>query len=245
MKYALLADIHSNLEALTAVLEDIDKRAAVDELWIMGDTVGYGPNPSECIKLLRSRKHTAVCGNHDIYCADAPESLYIFGPEAFTSCRWTASVLTAEDIEYLKDLPNVAERDDFMLVHGSPREPLWEYVISQSVALVNFDYFRNKYCLVGHSHTPLIFKLDENKNCVGVPFTENIGVVLGKDKMIINPGSVGQPRDEDPRASYAIYDSESKVIRLYRVPYDIKLTQQKMIKQNLPIRLISRLEKGL
>ena len=132
-----------------------------------------------------------------------------------------------------------------MLVHGSPRDPLWEYVMSLSVALINFDYFRSKYCLVGHSHMPLVFKLGEDGHCINLPLSESVGVVLGKHKMIINPGGVGQPRDGDPRASYAIYDSEAKVIRLHRVPYDIKLTQQKMVKRNLPVRLISRLEKGL
>jgi len=117
--------------------------------------------------------------------------------------------------------------------------------MSQSVALINFDYFRNKYCLVGHSHMPLVFKPGEDGHCINLPLSESVGVVLGKDKMIINPGGVGQPRDGDPRAGYAIYDSEAKIVRLHRVAYDIKLTQQKMVKRNLPVRLISRLEKGL
>ncbi|MFA7352517.1 MAG: metallophosphoesterase family protein [Dehalococcoidales bacterium] len=245
MKYALLADIHSNLEALTAVLEDIERRGSIEELWVLGDIVGYGPDPSECIKLLRSRKHIAVSGNHDVFCSGKMDARYLLNPEAATACLWTERVLSAEDIEYLKNLPEIVERDDFMLVHGSPRDPLWEYVMSLSVALINFDYFRSKYCLVGHSHMPLVFKLGEDGHCINLPLSESVGVVLGKDKMIINPGGVGQPRDGDPRASYAIYDSEAKVIRLHRVPYDIKLTQQKMVKRNLPVRLISRLEKGL
>ncbi|MDD3678193.1 MAG: metallophosphoesterase family protein [Dehalococcoidales bacterium] len=245
MKYALLADIHSNLEALTAVLEDIERRGSIEELWVLGDIVGYGPDPSECIKLLRSRKHIAVSGNHDVFCSGKMDARYLLNPEAATACLWTERVLSAEDIEYLKNLPEIVERDDFMLVHGSPRDPLWEYVMSLSVALINFDYFRSKYCLVGHSHMPLVFKLGEDGHCINLPLSESVGVVLGKHKMIINPGGVGQPRDGDPRASYAIYDSEAKVIRLHRVPYDIKLTQQKMVKRNLPVRLISRLEKGL
>lgn len=245
MKYALLADIHSNLEALTAVLEDIDMHSTTEELWILGDIVGYGPDPGACIKLLRSRKHIAVSGNHDVFCTGKLDCRYLLNPEAATACRWTAKVLSPEDIEYLNGLPEVIERDDFMLVHGSPRDPLWEYVMSQSIALINFDYFRTKYCLAGHSHMPMVFKLDENGTCINLPLSETIGVVLGKDKMIVNPGGVGQPRDGDPRASYAIYDSEARMIRLHRVAYDIKLTQQKMVKQNLPVRLISRLEKGL
>lgn len=245
MKYALLADIHSNLEALSAVLADIDRRGGIEEIWVLGDIVGYGPDPGECIKLLRSRKHTAVSGNHDVFCTGKLDARYLLNPEAATACRWTSRVLSAEDMEYLNALPEVIEREDFTLVHGSPRDPLWEYIMSQSIALINFDYFRTKYCLVGHSHMPLVFKLEEDGHCTNLPLSESVGVVLGKDKMIINPGGVGQPRDGDPRASYAIYNSEAKMIRLHRVPYDIKLTQQKMVKHNLPVRLISRLEKGL
>ncbi len=245
MKYALLSDIHSNLEALTAVLEDIDRHGGVDEIWSLGDIVGYGPDPGECIKLLRCRKHISVSGNHDIFCSGKMDALYLLNPEAATACRWTARVLSPEDIEYLNGLPDVVERGNFTLVHGSPRDPVWEYVMSQSIALINFDYFRTKYCLVGHTHIPLVFKLDEEGNCITLPLSESIGVVLGRDKMIVNPGGVGQPRDGDPRAGYAIYDNESGVVRLHRVAYDIKLTQQKMVKQNLPVRLISRLEKGL
>lgn len=245
MKYALLADIHSNLEALTAVLEDIDRRGRIEELWVLGDIVGYGPDPGECIKILRSRKHVAVSGNHDVFCTGKLDARYLLNPEAATACRWTSRVLTPEDTEYLKSFPEVVERDDFTLVHGSPRDPLWEYIMSQSIALMNFDYLRTKFCLVGHSHTPMVFKLEEDGHCANLPLSESVGVVLGKDKMIINPGGVGQPRDGDPRASYAIYDSEAKMIRLHRVTYDIKLTQQKMVKHNLPVRLISRLEKGL
>ncbi len=245
MKYAFLADIHSNLEALTAVFNDMDSRYGIEEIWCLGDTVGYGPDPEECIKLLRSRRHIMVGGNHDIFCSGKEDSLYLLNPEAATACRWTARKLSAADKEYINGLPDVMEHGDFTLVHGSPRDPVWEYIMSQSIAQVNFDYFRTKYCLVGHSHIPMVFKLDENGHCTILPLSENIGVVLGKDKMIINPGSVGQPRDGDPRASYAVYDSESRTVRLHRVAYDIKLTQQKMVKQNLPIRLISRLEKGL
>jgi len=245
MKYALLADIHSNLEALTAVLKDIDRRGGVEELWCRGDIVGYGPDPAECIKLLRSRKHISVKGNHDVFCSGQMDALYLLNPEAATACRWTARVLSAEDIEYLKNLPDVIERDDFTLAHGSPRDPIWEYIMSQSIALINFDYFRTKYCLVGHSHIPLAFKLDEEGNCITLPLSESFGVVVGRGKILINRGGVGQPRVGDPRASYAIYDSESKMVRLRRVAYDIKTTQQKMVKFNLPVRLISRLEKGL
>jgi diadenosine tetraphosphatase ApaH/serine/threonine PP2A family protein phosphatase len=115
------------------------------------------------------------------------------------------------------------------MVHGSPREPVWEYLISVSVARENFNYFKTQFCLVGHSHMPLVFKRDETDESSYRPFQPNVGLVLGKNRLIINPGGVGQPRDGDPRASYAIYDSEPGVVKRYRVPYDIRTTQLEMV----------------
>jgi len=131
------------------------------------------------------------------------------------------------------------------LVHGSPREPIWEYMISKGSAQANFAYFKTKYCLIGHSHIPSIFRQEEDGGCSLLPLVNSSGQVLGKNRMIINPGGVGQPRDGDPRASYAIYDSDTAMIKLYRVAYDIDTTQKKMAANNLPIRLIVRLERGL
>jgi len=244
MRYALIADIHANLTAFTAVLDNIEHRGGVAELWCLGDVVGYGPDPSQCIELLRKYKHICVVGNHDL-AAIGKLALADFNPDAAFACRWTAQQLSPEDIEYLESLPQVIEKDDFTLVHGSPREPIWEYLISTSSAKENFAYFNSRFCLVGHSHVPLIFRQDEDVNCSFIPLSTNIGQVLGKSRMIINPGGIGQPRDGDPRASYAIYDSESKVVRLYRVPYDINATQIRMVKKNLPMRLVVRLEHGV
>jgi len=153
--------------------------------------------------------------------------------------------LIATDIEYLKNLPLVIEEGDFTLVHGSPREPIWEYLISIGMAKENFAYFGSPYCLVGHSHVPLIFRSGNGENCTSSKFLPNVGLALGKKRLIINPGSVGQPRDGDPRASYAIYDSETKMVRLYRVSYNVRAVQDRMVKHGLPLRLVARLSSGV
>ena len=243
MRYAIIADIHSNLAAFTAVLADIDQRGGVDEIWCLGDVVGYGPDPHQCIELLRQHNPVCVAGNHD-WAAVGKLNLAEFNPDAAAACRWTTQQLTPEDTEYLENLPLVIEKDDFTLVHGSPREPIWEYLISVSSAKENFAYFHSQFCLVGHSHVPLVFRLNETGACSFSQFSANIGLVLARSRLIINPGGVGQPRDGDPRASYAILDSEARMVRLYRVAYDIGATQASMVRHNLPIRLVSRLSYG-
>lgn len=244
MRYALLADIHANLAALTAVLADIEHQGGVEEIWCLGDVVGYGPDPGRCIELLRQHKHVSVAGNHDLGATGKLE-LTNFNPVAASSCRWTAQQLSPEDTGYLDSLPSVIEKEDFTLVHGSPRDPVWEYIVSVGGAKENFSHFKSRFSLVGHSHMPLVFRLDESGSCSSLRFSPGIGLVLGKRRLIINPGAVGQPRDGDPKASYAIYDSEHGVIRLYRIPYDINATQARMVEQNLPMRLVVRLQQGV
>jgi predicted phosphodiesterase len=244
MRYALLADIHANLAAFTAVLTDIERRGGVEGVWCLGDVVGYGPDPSRCIELLRQQNHVAVSGNHDLAAIGKLDTTN-FNPDAACSCHWTAQQLDPEDISYLESLPSVIEKGDFTLVHGSPREPIWEYLASVGGAKENFAYFKSQFCLLGHSHIPLVFKSDGNRSCSSVRFSPGIGLVLGKRRLIINPGGVGQPRDGDPRASYAIYDSDGAEVKLHRVPYDIKATQEKMMRQNLPMRLVVRLQQGV
>ena len=244
MRYALIADVHANLAAFTAVMNDIERRGGVEEVWCLGDVVGYGPDPHQCIELLRKYNHVCIAGNHD-WAAIGKLSLSEFNPDAAAACRWTAQQLTPEDVEYLENLPLVIEKDDFTLVHGSPREPIWEYLLSISSAKENFAYFQSQICLVGHSHVPLVFKYSgEAGDCSFSPFLPNIGLALGRDRLIINPGGVGQPRDGDPRARYAIYESEARMVRLYAVPYEIITTQNRMVKQGLPMRLVARLSYG-
>ena len=242
MRCAVLADIHSNLEALEAVFRDIEVKGGVDEVWCLGDIVGYGPEPAECIKLLREHNPVCIAGNHDMGAVGKLE-LTFFNPAAAQACSWTGEKLTPEDLKYLEELPMTVQKGDFLLAHGSPASPLLEYVASNSIAEKNFSHFEERYCLVGHTHEPQAYKLEDDK--VGsISLSSGIGLVLKKGRMIINPGAVGQPRDGDPRASYAIYDSEGSLFRVYRVEYGIRATQDKMMEAGLPVSLVTRLEVG-
>jgi len=243
MRYAIVADVHGNLAAFTAVLDDIRRRGGVKELWCLGDVVGYGPDPHQCLELLRRYKHVCVAGNHD-WAAIGRVDTSDLNSDAALACRWTAQQLSPEDKEYLKNLPKTLEIGDFTLVHGSPREPIWEYVLSTSIAAANFPFLKTQFCLVGHYHVPSIFRREE-VSCYYGRFSPDVRLILGRSRLIINPGSVGQPRDGDPRASYAIYDSEVGDMRLHRVPYDIEATQTKMMNEGLPVRLVTRLSRGL
>jgi diadenosine tetraphosphatase ApaH/serine/threonine PP2A family protein phosphatase len=243
MRYAIIADIHANLTAFKAVLEDIVRQGGAHKVWCLGDVVGYGPDPHECIELLCQTDHVCVAGNHD-WGAIGKIDTSVFNPDAAAACHWTAKQLNSADVKYLENLPLVIEDGDFTLVHGSPREPIWEYLISTGIARENFAYFKSQFCLVGHSHVPLVFSYDGSSACSASRFSTDVELAPGKIRLIINPGGVGQPRDGDPQASYAIYDSETRLIKLYRVPYDIRATQDKMVKHGLPLRLVARLSYG-
>jgi predicted phosphodiesterase len=242
MRYAILADIHSNLAALQAVLDDIHTKGGVDEMWCLGDIVGYGPEPRQCLELIQKRCVVCVAGNHDL-AAIGKLGLSYFNPAAAEACQWTMEQLNPVDVRFLADLPIKVERSDFLLVHGSPSDPAEEYIISASIAEKNFAFFNNRYCLAGHSHIPAAFR-EDGRTCQPIHLTFGVGLVMHTHRMIVNPGSVGQPRDGDPRASYAIYDSEGMMLRLYRVDYNIRDTQDKMMQARLPVSLITRLEQG-
>jgi len=242
MRYAIISDIHANLAAFTAVLADIKGRGGVDKFWCLGDIVGYGPDPHECIEALRRLDHICVAGNHDL-AAMGKIGTDDFNQDAAESCRWTARQLSPSDIAYLEKLPMVVEEGDFTLVHGSPRDPVWEYLLTTSQAKDNFALFKARFCLVGHSHVPLVFTSKGSGDFSGRRFLADISLA-GKERMIINPGGVGQPRDGDPQASYAIYDSQDGLVKLHRVAYDIQVTQEKMVKQGLPMSLVTRLSHG-
>jgi len=244
MRYAIIADIHANLVALTAVLDDIERRGGVGEIWCLGDVVGYGPDPHQCIELLCQYKHICVAGNHD-WAAIGKIDTSDFNLDAAVACHWTARQLTPEDIDYLGSLPLVIQKGGFTLVHGSPREPIREYLLSTSSAKENLAYFQSKFCLVGHSHVPLVFECRDDGTCFLSQFSADTVLTLAQNRQIINPGGVGQPRDGDPRASYAIYDSEVGVVTHYRISYDIGATQARMTEYKLPMRLISRLSYGV
>jgi len=244
MRYAIIADIHANLAAFTAVLVDVEKRGEVEEVWCLGDIVGYGPDPHDCLELLRQTNHICVAGNHDLAAVGKIDTAE-FNPDAIAASQWTAEQLTPRDSDYIKGLPRVINKDGFTLVHGSPREPIWEYVLSISGARENFAYFNSQFCLLAHTHVPMVFSYNEGGACSFRQFSPEKELVLGEERLIINPGAVGQPRDGDPRASYAIYDSKQKKFWLYRVPYNVTATQARMVEQKLPMRLVARLSHGV
>ena len=241
MRCAILADIHGNLDAFDAVVRDIADRGGVDELWCLGDVVGYGPEPSACIALLRQYPHICVAGNHD-WAAVGKLDTADFNTDAAEACKWTAGHLSTEDVAYLGGLPLTVTRGEFTVTHGSPRAPLFEYVSNPVRAMANFEHFGTMYCLVGHSHVPAVF-MDSEGKCFRSAMPPSLQ--LGASRLIINPGGVGQPRDGDPRAAYAIYDEAERVIYSYRIPYDIAAVQKKMIESGLPEFLSLRLSEGL
>jgi diadenosine tetraphosphatase ApaH/serine/threonine PP2A family protein phosphatase len=242
MRALIVSDVHSNLEAFESVVNDASERGGFDEIWSLGDLIGYGPDPVACIELLRRHEHKAVAGNHDL-ASIGRLSLEAFNGYAAAANRWTAKQLTQEQVEYLSAQPLKLEMDEFTIVHGSPRDPIWEYVVSVQAAVASFMHFDTYWCLLGHSHIPFLCRPAEN-GAMFLNFPLDTPVRLGSDRLIINPGSVGQPRDGDPTASYAIYDAQAETLVHHRVEYDIPATQDKMRKHRLPAFLIERLEEG-
>jgi predicted phosphodiesterase len=243
MKYLIIADIHSNLEAFEAVLEDAQNHGGFGHTWCLGDVVGYGPDPSACIKLLRQLDPVCVCGNHD-QAAIGKIDVGDFSSEAARANRWTAGQLSELDREFLLDLPDLLVVDDFTIAHGSPRQPVWEYIAHAFTAADNFRHFATRFCLVGHTHVPFVFEHD-GLEVNGSVLHDGDELALGDNRLIINPGGVGQPRDRDPRASYAIFDSDEMTLHNYRIVYDVVATQEKMEKVGLPDFLISRIAWGV
>jgi diadenosine tetraphosphatase ApaH/serine/threonine PP2A family protein phosphatase len=199
----------------------------------------------ECIQLLRQQPHVCIAGNHD-WAAIGRLDTSDFNPTAADAVQWTGQQLGREEIDYLQSLPLSLQQDNFTLVHGSPREPIWEYLVSVEAARDNLAYFQTSHCLVGHSHLPFVFECAQGDCRLGrLPKDSPLDLSkMGECRLIINPGGVGQPRDGDPRASYAIYDSQAETIHHYRVEYDIQATQRKVLRYRLPESLALRLSYG-
>jgi diadenosine tetraphosphatase ApaH/serine/threonine PP2A family protein phosphatase len=241
MRHLVISDIHANLVALEAVLDTAPDFA---EVWCLGDLVGYGPWPNECIERIREFPHVSLLGNHD--CAALGRlDLSMFNSDARIANEWTQARLTDDSLDYLGSLPAITEHGGFTLAHGSPREPIWEYILGEYQALANGAYFHTPVCLVGHTHIPAVFDLGVNGEGGGtVMGPSSKPVNLTSRRLIINPGSVGQPRDGDPRASYAVLDTDSMTWEFHRVTYQVERTQKQMMALGLPSRLIQRLSVG-
>ena len=242
MRALIVSDVHSNLEAFQAVIEDAGKHGGFDEIWSLGDLVGYGPEPSECVDLLRSHPNRAIAGNHDL-AAIGELSLDRFNPYAAAANRWTSTQLTHEQKEFISGMPLTLEIDEFTLAHGSPRDPIWEYLTTVDSAIACFTHIDTYWCLVGHSHVPFLC-IPRADSAAFMAFPEERAIQLDEGSLIVNPGSVGQPRDNDPRASYVLFNDEVRTIEHFRVAYDIRTTQGKMRRCSLPDYLIERLSVG-
>jgi diadenosine tetraphosphatase ApaH/serine/threonine PP2A family protein phosphatase len=243
MRSLVISDIHSNLEAFEAVVQDA---GPVDQVWCLGDVVGYGPDPNACVELLRSRSHLCIAGNHD-WATLGKLDLRDFNSDARQANLWNREQLTPDNLAYLESLPQTLVEGQFTLAHGSPRHPIWEYIIYATTAQASFEYFDTQHCLVGHTHTPVAYRLDNEDGdevCETIPPSLDGPLKLGPERLIINPGSVGQPRDGDPRASYLVLDTDALTAQHRRVEYAVERTQAKMEKHGLPMRLVMRLMYG-
>ncbi len=242
MIYVIFSDLHSNLEALNRfqmVLKDIPH----DKLICLGDSIGYGANPNECVDWIRENADLALAGNHD-YAVLGKTDLRYFNPYAYKACLWTQKQLSAENREYLEGLVAIQEFDGMCLAHSSPYEPYnWHYIVSSFDGLVNFENFQTPVCFVGHSHRPVVLSQSADES-VNDSYPQKMTMELGF-RYIVNVGSLGQPRDGNPLACFVEYDSESGVMEFHRLAYDIESCQQKILQEGLPVYLAERLREGL
>jgi diadenosine tetraphosphatase ApaH/serine/threonine PP2A family protein phosphatase len=244
MRVLIISDIHSNQVALAAVLSAV---GSFDQLWNLGDTIGYGPRPNECVEMMRDLADVMIAGNHDLACLGRVD-LSDFNPDARSANIWNGKQLHDEARALLNALPPSQIIDErYMVAHGSPGNPIWEYLLTRVQAIENFSRFEQQVCFVGHSHVPLIFRLNASGRCDG-PTSPDSGKTLNLEagmRYIVNPGSIGQPRNQDPRAAYALLDTDAGTIRFERIAYDVEETQRQMRAANLPEPLALRLQYGM
>jgi predicted phosphodiesterase len=242
MRIAIFSDIHANLHALEAVLADID-REGVDELWCLGDVVGYGPRPNECVDLVRARADLCLCGNHDLAVLGSID-IAEFSGDAAAAARWTQSVLGDDQAAWLRGLAPSGARREAELFHGSPRDPVWDYVLSEEVARACLEETSAPVVLVGHSHVALALSLQDDQVGGGLA-PEATETDLASARWLLNPGSVGQPRDGDPRAAWLLIDDSARRGTFRRIPYAIEQTQSEIRERGLPTALAARLSHGI
>jgi predicted phosphodiesterase len=240
MRIAVLSDIHSNLVALDAVLADA---GTVDAVWHLGDVVGYGPDPDGVIERLSAIGAVGVRGNHDAAALGGPEIDW-FNPDARAAAAWTRDTINDASRAWLTAQPVTTVVEEMSLVHGSPRDPLREYITSRAAAQANLDVLTTTTGWHGHTHVPAAFVTSDGALGAILP-ADGEGLALGEERALLNPGSVGQPRDGDPDAAYAILDTDAGHVTWHRVPYDIAAVQAAMAAVGLPARLIERLAHGL
>jgi predicted phosphodiesterase len=242
LRYAILSDIHGNLEAFQAVLKDLTAEG-LQKIIFLGDVVGYGANPKECIDLLREKSRNIVAGNHDWGVAGKTDTSN-FNSAARMAIEWTISQLNPEYKGFLAQLPLKRDEEDFTYTHSTPINPQeWHYIFSEHEALRNINGLEQKLCFIGHSHIPVVFALNQFGELLFTTDCTKI-IVDEKTRFLINVGSVGQPRDSNPQAAYGILDTEKQVFFLRRVSYDIARAQKKILSAGLPPVLAERISKG-
>ncbi len=241
MRVLVISDIHANLTALTAVIKSAGQ---VDQIWCLGDVVGYGPDPNECVEALRSLNGlSCIMGNHDAaVCELIP--VEAFNPDARDSIYWTRLKLNSVNLEWLKTLPERIDFNTATLAHGSPRNPIWEYLLDPITAATNFKHFSSPVCFVGHTHLPIAYRNNSHFRSANwlIPSVDEPMQINGPT--IINPGSVGQPRDHDPRASFGIFNTDTLVWELKRAAYNIQEVQKRIMTAVLPEKHALRLSTG-
>lgn len=245
MRVAVLSDIHANIRALDAILARL---GSVDAVWHLGDVVGYGPDPDAVVDRLRQRGAIGVRGNHDL-AATGDDVIRDFNVDARAAMEWTRRTIAPATRDWLAALPVRLTVESYSLVHGSPRDPTWEYIVTEAVAAANLALLPTAHGLFGHTHLPMAYLLAPD-----APFADDIetllpepGATLSLDgrRALVNPGSVGQPRDGDPRASALLLDTAGSGVTWIRAAYDIEATQQAMRAARLPARGIARLGFGI
>ncbi len=245
MKYGIISDIHGNLEAFSVVLDYLKQVEKVDRFICGGDIVGYGARPNECTEIIRKLKNCyTVAGNHD-WGAIGLEDTSFFNPVALEAIEWTGRHLTEDNRNYLGNLATEIEENNFMLAHGSPRDPINEYIFEESTFLANLPRINKNICFVGHTHVPLCFFAAPSQEIGGIPLDDGTVLEIRPSyKYLINCGSVGQPRDGDPRACCGTYDEETNTVKIKRIKYDVAKTQEEILSAGLPTALALRLVYG-
>jgi predicted phosphodiesterase len=241
MRILIMSDIHANLPALEAVLTSAGE---VDAVWCLGDLVGYGPDPNQCVERVRNLPNlVCLLGNHDA-AALGQIDIDNFNTDARASMVWSQTELTEESKAFLGQLPEQVVQGPVTLVHGSPRNPVWEYILDARTATINFEYFHTSFCLVGHTHLPVLYlQTNPGERARPVPAFRYQDQPVPM-RAILNPGSVGQPRDRDSRAAFALFDPDAGRWEQHRVDYDLVSVQTRILKAGLPGRHALRLAEG-
>ncbi|MBN1648845.1 MAG: metallophosphoesterase family protein [Spirochaetales bacterium] len=240
MRILIISDIHGNLEALERVLEISD---GVDAVWVLGDTVGYGPNPAECLALVRKHAEVILSGNHDM-AAVGLLPVSGFNSQAARAVEYTRQLMNKEGLKFLSSLAPMLAGKNITLVHGSPTNPAFDYILDHNTALAAHRAITTEVCFFGHTHLPGCF-YKKGKKYLWYRLDDNESIPLGNGNILFNPGSVGQPRDGDPRASFAIADTEAMTWTQKKAEYDVQAVQAKLQSISAPPFLISRLAKGI